>query len=158
MSRKATGELKNVQAGACQVFLRGVSFRHQGGRDRRQSASAASESVLGPEIPVFYGGCLFHDRILGPATGPSDRSRALAVSAKPQGQRDATPSAHNKRITRTREETTSRSKRSASIRSMRRRVWPIADANRALKAAIRGSVAKAATATLRYGLLRPGTA
>jgi len=53
-----------------------VSFRHQGGRDRRQSASAASESVLGPEIPVFYGGCLFHDRILGPATRPSDRSRA----------------------------------------------------------------------------------
>ena len=41
-------------------------------------------------------------------------------------------------------------KRSASIRSMRRWVWPIADANRALKAAIRGSVAKAATATLRY--------
>ena len=29
MSRKATGELKNVQAGACQVFLRGVSFRHR---------------------------------------------------------------------------------------------------------------------------------
>jgi len=53
-----------------------VSFRRQGGRDRRQSASAASESVLGPEIPVFYGGCLFHDRILDPATGPSDRSRA----------------------------------------------------------------------------------
>ena len=48
--------------------------------------------------------------------------------------------------------------RSASIWSMQRRVWPIADANRALKAAIRGSVAKAATATLRYGLLRPGTA
>src|ERR1700730_5870425 len=41
-----------------------------------KSASAASESVLGPEIPVFYGGCLFHDRILDPATGPSDRSRA----------------------------------------------------------------------------------
>ena len=39
---------------------------------------------------------------------------------------------------------------SASIRSMRRWVWPIADATRALKAAIRGSVAKAATATLRY--------
>ena len=39
---------------------------------------------------------------------------------------------------------------SASIWSMQRRVWPIADANRALKAAIRGSVAKAATATLRY--------
>ena len=72
----AIGELKNVQAGACQVFLRGVSFRHLGGRDRRQSASAASESVLGPEIPVFYGGCLFHDRILDPATRPSDRSRA----------------------------------------------------------------------------------
>ena len=33
---------------------------------------------------------------------------------------------------------------------MRRWVWPIADANRALKAAIRGSVAKAASATLRY--------
>jgi len=33
---------------------------------------------------------------------------------------------------------------------MQRRVWPNADANRALKAAIRGSVAKAATATLRY--------
>ena len=59
-----------------QVFLRGMRFRHRGGRDRRQSASAASESVLGPEIPVFYGGCLFHDRILDPATGPSDRSRA----------------------------------------------------------------------------------
>jgi len=55
LSRKATGELKNVRAGAYQVFLRGVPFRHQGGRDRRQSASAASESVLGPEIPVFYG-------------------------------------------------------------------------------------------------------
>ena len=41
-------------------------------------------------------------------------------------------------------------KRSASIRSMRRWVWPIVDANRALKAAIRGSVAKAASATLRY--------
>jgi len=64
----------------------------------------------------------------------------------------------HERITRTQEETTSRSKRSASIRSMQRRVWPIADANRALKAAIRGSVAKAASATLRYGLLRPGTA
>lgn len=41
-----------------------------------KSASAASESVLGPGIPVFYGGCLFHDRILGPATRPSDRWRA----------------------------------------------------------------------------------
>jgi len=40
---------------------------------------------------------------------------------------------------------------------MRRWVWPIADANRALKAAIHGSVAKATTATLGYGLLRPGT-
>src|ERR1700675_3564697 len=72
------------------------------------------------------------------------------MGAKPPGQRHATPSAHIERITRTREETTSRSKRSASIRSMRRWVWPIADATRALKAAIRGSVAKAATATLRY--------
>ena len=50
------------------------------------------------------------------------------------------------RITRTREETTSRSKRSASIRSMQRWVWPIADANRALKAAIRGIGGKG-----RYG-------
>ena len=33
---------------------------------------------------------------------------------------------------------------------LRTTVWPIADANRALKAAIRGSVAKAASATLRY--------
>jgi len=32
------------------------------------------------------------------------------VGAKPPGQRDATPSAHIERITRTREETTSRSK------------------------------------------------
>src|SRR5438876_4665229 len=68
----------------------------------------------------------------------------------PQGQRDATPSAHIERITRTREETTWRRKWSASIGSMRRRVGPIANANRALKAAIHGSVAKAATATLRY--------
>ena len=45
-------------------------------------------------------------------------------------------------------------KRSASIRSMRRWVWPIADANRALKAAVRGSVAKAATATLGLRGLR----
>ena len=41
-------------------------------------------------------------------------------------------------------------KRSASIRSMRRWVWPIADANRALKAAIRGSAAKVTTVTLGY--------
>jgi hypothetical protein len=41
-------------------------------------------------------------------------------------------------------------KRSASIGSMRRWVRPIVDANRALKAAIRGSVAKAAMATLNY--------
>ena len=33
---------------------------------------------------------------------------------------------------------------------MPRWVWPIVDANRALKAAIHGSVAKAVTATLRY--------
>ena len=33
---------------------------------------------------------------------------------------------------------------------MRRWVWPIVDANRALKTTIRGSVAKAAAATLRY--------
>jgi len=72
----AIGELKNVQAVACHVFLRGMHFRHQGGRDRRQSASAASESVLGPGIPVFCGECLFRDRTLGPATGPSDRARA----------------------------------------------------------------------------------
>jgi len=32
------------------------------------------------------------------------------MGAKPQGQRDTTPSAHIERITRTREETTSRSK------------------------------------------------
>jgi hypothetical protein len=32
------------------------------------------------------------------------------MGAKPQGQRHATPSAHIERITRTREETTSRSK------------------------------------------------
>jgi len=32
------------------------------------------------------------------------------MGAKPQGRRHATPSAHIKRITRTREETTSRSK------------------------------------------------
>ena len=150
MSRKATGELKNVQAGACQVFLRGVSFRHQGGRDRRQSASAASESVLGPEIPVFYGGC------------PS----AIASSALPPGRlivRVLSSGCEASRATRTprRALTSSASlargkkqlreaKRSASIRSMRRWVWPIADANRALKAAIRGSVAKAASATLRY--------
>src|SRR5262249_6461777 len=62
------------------------------------------------------------------------------------------------RITRTQEETTSRSKRLASIRSMQRRVWPIADANHALRRRFVGSVAKAATAALRYGLLRPGTA
>src|SRR6266513_960989 len=29
----------------CNAFLRGMHFRHHGGRDRRQSASAASESV-----------------------------------------------------------------------------------------------------------------
>src|SRR6202521_5227343 len=55
-----------------------------------------------------------------------------------------------RKLDSTREETTSRSKLSASIRSMPRWVWPIVDANRALKAAIHGSVAKAATATLRY--------
>lgn len=49
----AIGERKNVQAGARHVFRRGMHFRHQGGRDRRQGASAASESVLGPGIPVF---------------------------------------------------------------------------------------------------------
>src|SRR6202030_3274473 len=72
------------------------------------------------------------------------------MGAKPEGRRHATPSAHIERITRTREKQLRESKRSASIRSMRRWVWPIADATRALKAAIRGSVAKAATATLRY--------
>ena len=60
----------------CNAFLRGMHFRHHGGRDRRQSASAASESVLGLGIPVLCGECLFRNRILGPATGPSDRSRA----------------------------------------------------------------------------------
>src|SRR3979411_2030309 len=72
------------------------------------------------------------------------------MGAKPQGQRDATPSAYIKRITRTRKKQLREAKRSASIRSMRRWVWPIVDANRAPKAAIRGSVAKAASATLRY--------
>ena len=47
-----------------------MPFRHQGGRDRRQSASAASESVLGPEIPVFYG----------------DVSSTIASSALPPGR------------------------------------------------------------------------
>ena len=76
--------------------------------------------------------------------------RVLSGGCEASRQRYATLSAHIERITRTREETTSKSKWSASIRSMRRWVWPIADANRALKAAIHGSVAKAATATLRY--------
>src|ERR1700730_1105885 len=72
------------------------------------------------------------------------------MGAKPEGQRHTTPSAHIERITRTRKKQLREAKRSASIRSMHRWVWPIADANRALKAAIRGSVAKAASATLRY--------
>ena len=54
-----------------------------------------------------------------------------------KGNANATPSAHIERITRTQEETTSKSKRSASIWSMQRKVWPNAEANRALKAAIR---------------------
>ena len=135
----------------CNAFLRGTHFRHHGGRDRRQGASAASESVLGPGIPVLCWECPFRDRILGPATGPSDRSRAKRCARNLKGRRHATLSARIERINRTQEETTSRSKLSASIGSMRRWVWPIADANRALKAAIHGSVAKAATATLGYG-------
>ena len=105
----AIGEIKNVQAVACHVFRRGTHFRHQGGRVRRQGASAASESVLGPGIPVFCGVCLFRDRILGPATGPSDRSRAKRCARSLQGRRHATLSAHIERIKRTQEETTSRS-------------------------------------------------
>ena len=71
----AIGELKNVQAVAATYFYEGMPLRHQGGRDGVKDASAASESVLGSGIPVFCRGCLFHDRILGPATRPSDRSR-----------------------------------------------------------------------------------
>ncbi len=57
-----------------------MPFRHQGGRDGVKNASAASESVLGSGIPVFCGGCLFHDRILGPATRPYLVSKASARS------------------------------------------------------------------------------
>jgi len=139
-----------VQAGACQVFLRGVSFRHQGGRDRRQSASAASESVLGPEIPVFYGDV---SSTIASSTLPPGR---LIVRVLKQWVRSLKGNATLRRaltssasLARGKKQLRE-AKRSASIRSMRRWVWPIADATRALKAAIRGSVAKAATATLRY--------
>src|ERR1700682_4224533 len=68
--------LKTCKQVRAKYFYEACPSATRGGRDRRQSASAASESVLGPETPVFYGGCLFRDRILGPATRPSDRSRA----------------------------------------------------------------------------------
>ena len=150
MSRKATGELKNVQAGACQVFLRGVSFRHQGGRDRRQSASAASESVLGPEIPVFYGDV---SSTIASSTLPPGRLIVRVLSSGCEASRATRHHAersHRAHHSHAGKKQLREAKRSASIRSMRRWVWPIADATRALKAAIRGSVAKAATATLRY--------
>jgi len=72
----AIGELKNVQAVRATYFDEACTSASNDGRDRRQGASAASESVLGPGNPVFYGECPFRDRILGPATGPSDRLRA----------------------------------------------------------------------------------
>ena len=114
-----------------------MPFRHQGGRDGVKNASAASESVLGSGIPVFYGDA--SSTIASSALPPgrlivrvlSGGVRSLKGNATPR--RALTSSASLARG----EETTSRSKRSASIRSMQRRVWPNADANRALRAAIR---------------------
>ena len=146
----------------CEQCVRRISTRHAlppSGRTRRRqkNASAASESVLGSGIPVFCG----------------DVSSTIASSALPPGRlivRVLSGGCEASRATQRHAERSQRAHHShagrnnfekqgsASIRSMQRRVWPIADANRALKAAIRGSVAKAATATLRCGLLRPGTA
>jgi hypothetical protein len=146
----AIGDLKNVQAVACHAFLQGMHFRHQGGRDRRLSASAASESVLGPGNSVFYGSV----------------SSAIASSALPPGQliacvlsngreaSGATPRHADalciERITRTREEIASISKtvsidRVDAATGLARRL----NESRS-EAAIRGSVAQAATATLNY--------
>ena len=94
-----------------------------------------------------------------------DVSSAIASSALPPGRlivRVLSSGCEASRATRRHAERSHRAhhshagrsnfekQRSASIRSMREWVWPIADASRALKAAIRGSVAKAASATLSY--------
>ena len=81
----AIGELENVQAVARHVFRRGMHFRREGGRDRRQSASAASESVLGPEIPVFCGSVSSAIASSALPTGRLISCVPKAMGAKPQG-------------------------------------------------------------------------
>ena len=158
MSRKATGELKNVQAGACQVFLRGVSFRHQADATGVKAPARHPSQCSDPRFRCSMGDV--SSTIASSALPPGrlivrvlkQWVRSLKGNATPR--RALTSSASLARGKKQLREV----KRSASIGSMRRWVWPIADANRAQKAAIHGSVAKATTATLGYGPLRPGTA
>ena len=66
--------------------------------------------MLGPEIPVFYGDV---SSTIASSTLPPGRLivRVLKLWVRSlKGNANATPSAHIERITRTREETTSRSK------------------------------------------------
>lgn len=84
--RARSGKRKNVQA----VHARVSTTRPLPPIGRTLPASgagAASESKLGPGIPVFLKRTL-HDRIHGPATGPTDRLRAPTMLAKPQALPD----------------------------------------------------------------------
>ena len=127
-----------------------MPFRHQGGRDRRQAPARHPSRCSDPEFRCSVGEV--SSTIASSALPPGrlivrvlkQWVRSLQGNATPR--RALTSSASLARGKKQLRE----AKRSASIRSMRRWVRPIADANRALKTTIRGSVAKAASATLRY--------
>jgi len=142
----------------CEQCVPRISTRHAlppSGRTRRRQAPARHPSQCSdPEFRCSVG---YVSSTIASSALPPGRLIVRVLSGGCEASR-ATPR-HAERSHRAHHSHAGRNnfekQRSASIWSMQRRVWPIADANRALKAAIRGPVAKAATATLRYGLQGP---